>query len=134
MAGNRAERRTMERARARLPMAPHGRLVEVQQAAWPRDVTPPTGLTALWQSERYVVFVCAREDGIEHVMVQRRDAKSGISWDDLFRLKAELGFADREAVELFPAESDLVFAANIRHLWVLPPDQRMPFGLNSWRS
>lgn len=32
------------------------------------------------------------------------------------------------AVEIYPAERDIVNVANMRHLWVLP--ERLPFG---WR-
>lgn len=47
----------------------------------------------------------------------------GISWDDLMRLKREAGHGDRYAVEIFPADEDVVNVANMRHLWLLeePP-------------
>jgi hypothetical protein len=44
----------------------------------------------------------------------------GIGWDDLQRLKRECGRGERWAVEIFPADSEVVNVANMRHLWVLP--------------
>jgi hypothetical protein len=44
-------------------------------------------------------------------------------------VKDELGYAERDAVEVFPAQGDLVNVANMRHIWVLP--YRLPF---IWRS
>ena len=43
----------------------------------------------------------------------------GITWDDLQRLKAEAGFAEFDAVEVYPAQRDLVNVARLRHLWVM---------------
>lgn len=52
----------------------------------------------------------------------------GISWDDLYRIKNEVGYRDFDAVEVFPAEDKLVNVSNMRHLWVLA--ERLDFGLN----
>lgn len=45
--------------------------------------------------------------------------KEGITWDELQRLKRECGYGDRDAVEVFPADIDVVNVANMRHLWVM---------------
>lgn len=42
----------------------------------------------------------------------------GITWDDLFWLKNQVGYADFDAVELYPRKNDIVNVSNIRHLWV----------------
>jgi hypothetical protein len=44
---------------------------------------------------------------------------SGISWDELYRIKNECGFGAMDAVEVFPAENKLVNVSNMRHLWVM---------------
>jgi hypothetical protein len=44
----------------------------------------------------------------------------GISWDELQRLKREAGFGDLDAVEVFPADKDIVNVSNMRHLFVFP--------------
>ena len=43
----------------------------------------------------------------------------GISWDDLQEIKSQCGYEDHDAVEIFPAEIDIVNVANMRHLWVM---------------
>lgn len=44
----------------------------------------------------------------------------GITWEELQRIKAECGYGDVEAVEVYPRDSDVVNVANQRHLWILP--------------
>lgn len=43
----------------------------------------------------------------------------GITWDSLQAVKAGVGFAGYDALEVYPRQSDLVNVANIRHLWIL---------------
>lgn len=51
--------------------------------------------------------------------------RDDISWDDLQRLKAQAGYADKMAVEIYPPDDKIVNVANMRHIWVLP--EPMPF-------
>jgi hypothetical protein len=54
-------------------------------------------------------------------MLNRRQRfVDGIAWEDLQRLKAEIGKGDYCAVEIYPRDRDLVNVANMRHLWLLP--------------
>ena len=52
-----------------------------------------------------------------------------ITWDELMLIKCALGFADQDAVEVYPPIKDVVNVANMRHLWVLP--EPLPF---VWRK
>lgn len=45
--------------------------------------------------------------------------KDGVSWDDLQRLKRECGYGDRDAIEIYPSDADVVNVANMRHIWVM---------------
>ncbi|MGL0761287.1 DUF4222 domain-containing protein [Citrobacter freundii] len=45
--------------------------------------------------------------------------KDGISWDALQEIKNAVGYADRDAVEIYPAQKDVVNVANMRHLWIV---------------
>jgi len=45
--------------------------------------------------------------------------QDGISWDDLQRLKRECGYGNADAIEVFPADADVVNVANMRHLWIM---------------
>ena len=42
-----------------------------------------------------------------------------IPWRELQRIKREVGYGDRDAVEIFPADRDVVNVANMRHLWIV---------------
>lgn len=53
-----------------------------------------------------------------------------ITWEELQRLKREAGYGDHDAVEIFPADADVVNVANMRHLWIVAGGS-MPF---VWRK
>ncbi len=61
--------------------------------------------------------------------VQGQRWQDGITWDDLQRLKRECGYGDADAIEIFPADADMVNVANMRHLWVM--SSPVPF---AWRN
>lgn len=113
-------------------------LVRVPPEHWPVSILPPDALPhEMWRSRDFVVLVYY-EDGIggrvERLSIMRtaianREFADGISWLDLQRLKRECGRGDRDAVEIYPADADLVNVANMRHLWVLMD----PFHL-TWRN
>ena len=66
--------------------------------------------------------------GGRRLLVERTDGKDGIGWDELQRLKSEYLGPDVVAVEVYPAESDVVNERNRRHLWEVP-DGFLPFTL-----
>lgn len=66
---------------------------------------------------------------VDHLIIRRHDQKPVLPWQDKQRIKNELVGRDRVAVEVFPAEEDLVDEANVYHLWVLPAGVKLPFGL-----
>lgn len=65
-----------------------------------------------------------------HLWVRRNDQGTGVTWTDLQRIKDELIGPERTGVQVYPARSDLVDAANIYHVWVLPEGFKLPFGLD----
>jgi hypothetical protein len=54
------------------------------------------------------------------LMVWRRDEKDGITWDELQAVKNKAFGKEITAIEIYPAESELVNIKNMRHLWVVP--------------
>jgi hypothetical protein len=56
--------------------------------------------------------------------------KDGISWEEMQSIKKACGFGDHDAVEAFPKDKDLVNVANMRHLWIVPPEYSKFF----WRA
>lgn len=76
------------------------------------------------------VYVNETEWGtVDQFVIRRHDEHPIHSWSELQRIKDELAGADRTAIEVFPAQRDLVDVANLYHLWVLPEGFVLPFGL-----
>jgi hypothetical protein len=95
----------------------------------------------IYMNNRYQVFVhkAFAPEGwppMIHLSIKRLDKAHIHDWRDLQRIKNELVGKEHEAVELFPAESRLVDAANQYHLYVLAtPQARFPFGFSErWVS
>ena len=83
----------------------------------------------------YQVQVDANEvEGIGEVTwlcIVARDRSPTHDWRDMQRIKNELCGSDREACELYPAESRHVDTCNQYHLFVMPAGMRFPFGYES---
>lgn len=80
----------------------------------------------VWRSRRFLVQVFAVRPTITRLSINRIEIEAesnrweqGISWEELQRIKREVGFGEYDAVEIFPADKDIVNVANMRHLWVL---------------
>lgn len=67
---------------------------------------------------------------IRHLRVWKITGKDGIPWDTLQVIKNELLGATTTAVEVYPAASDKIDEANMRHLWEIPEHFVLPFGLH----
>ena len=126
---SREQRRQLDRENARLPAA----LQPVPRDTWPPG-TPP-GLCAVYRSRNYLVQVFEGQPSVKARLSINRTSHNGvrwvdgIGWEDLQRLKAECGFGQDDAVEVFPADRDVVNVANLRHLWVM--DAPLAF---AWRK
>lgn len=86
--------------------------------------------STMYVNHLYVVSVKDMDSGLTWLSIRRTDRKPIRDWRHFQRIKNELCGPDREAVELYPAESRLVDEANQYHLWVLPAGERVPFGFN----
>jgi len=120
----RAMLREMERENRRWPE----QLKIVPRGDWPAD---PWGdpdkaqRIGMLRSRRSLVQIF-NENGFIRLSVSRTEwdertgrFRDGISWDDLQRLKAEAGFGDAWAVEIYPPEIEIINVAPMRHLWIL---------------
>lgn len=115
----REQRRQLARDNAKRPAYLEG----VPRHEWPDPNAPQW---AVWRSRDFLVQAFQEAGGVMRLSINRTTLNGagrwvdGITWDEMQRLKAECGFADRWAVEVFPAASELVDVANVRHLWLLP--------------
>lgn len=120
--------RQMEADNRRFP----DHLVEIPREAWPvglDGVRQRLGIIKVWRSRRFIVQVHRVSDEIVRLSVNRTEVTTGkreaegrwtegISWDDLQAIKRQCGYGNRDAVEVFPADRDVVDVANMRHVWV----------------
>lgn len=89
-----------------------------------------------WRSREFAAFEFREGDENQHVRItvnrseidNEGNWRDGITWDDLQRVKREIGYGDRMAVEIYPPDHDIVNVANMRHLWLI---DSLPFG---WKN
>lgn len=100
------------------------------------EVNPPTlsvdpdadAGTRCWLSSRYQVTAYPQAGGWLWLSIKRRDKLPVHDWREFQQIKNVLCGPEREAVELYPAESRVVDTSNQYHLWVLPLGERFPLG------
>lgn len=94
------------------------------------------GRYAVWINGLYQVQVRPMtgegNEGWTHLNIRRRDGKAIFrDWRHFQEIKNQLCGLEREAVELYPAESRLTDTSNKYHLWVAPSGYRFPFGFQT---
>lgn len=93
----------------------------------------------LWVSRKFIVHVTRIEldealgfpSPVTELSVRRQDRRRIRDWRELQRIKNALCGPEREAMEMYPAESRLVDTANQYYLFVLPEGSYWPFGMRS---
>lgn len=95
----------------------------VDRKDWPFN--RPPSLIEVWRSRDFLVQVhdCRPMLRLSICRSHHNGASwfDKITWDELMQLKRECGRGDRDALEVYPADRDVVNVANMRHLW-LPPE------------
>jgi len=83
----------------------------------------------IWYNDMYQVQVRELENGWTHLNIRRCDGKVIFrDWRHFQAIKNQICGHEREAVELYPAESRLVDTSNKYHLWVAPEGTWLPIG------
>lgn len=125
----REQRRALERANAKLSTV----LEMVPHSEWP---SYPAKLIEVWRSRNFLVQVFKEGQDVTRLSICRTKVNTsagrweeGISWEELQQLKRECGYGGLDAVEVYPADRDVVNVANMRHLWIMA--EPLPF---AWRS
>jgi hypothetical protein len=128
----REQRRELERQNAKMPRE----LRLVPREEWPLEHRRGL-ILRVWRSRDFLV---QEYDEPAPVLVRLSVLRTtlnpklgrwvdGITWDELQRIKAECGYGQHDALELYPPDSDVVNVANLRHLWVMRELQTF-----AWRS
>lgn len=88
----------------------------------------------VWANDLYqivVTYMGGEDEGREgfmHLSMKRHDRHPMADWRHSQAIKNEIAGPEREAVEIYPAESRLVDSANEYHLWVFPEGYQIEFG------
>ncbi len=85
----------------------------------------------IWVNDIYDCFVMHDDhSGVTHLSIKRLDRAPIRNWRHFQQIKNEVVGEEREAVEIFPAESRLADNANQYHLWVLPDGAPLGLGFD----
>lgn len=127
---SRRERRALEADNRARPT----KLQRLDEREWAHITTPGIPRVEVWRSSGFLLQIFAEPNGVERLTISRTSIKGDrwddeISWDDLQRLKRECGRGERDAVEIYPADKDIVNVANMRHLWLTQAE--VPF---KWKT
>jgi hypothetical protein len=102
------------------------RMVELPEGSWPERSGASVRPVRVFRSRTDLVQMFAEEHGAIRLSITSCDFRisdgewlEGYTWDRLMEIKAECGFADRWAVEIYPPAASVVNVANMRHLWLL---------------
>ena len=99
-------------------------LKKIPMCDWPINGLPET-IIEVWRSKSFLVQVHQEDNGIERLSIQTTKLKDngefedGVAWEDIQKIKSQCGRGDKEAVEIFTADKDIVNVANMRHIWIL---------------
>ena len=90
---------------------------------WPYK---PEGLKEVWRSQDFLAQIYEAPNAVERISVIRTTIgvfgnwNDRITWDELMKVKHECGWGNEWVVEVYPADTEIVNVANMRHLFVLP--------------
>jgi len=121
-APTRKQRRALERENAKRPKF----LTELPREQWPHRPGTEGNLRRVWVSQKYIVELHHEGDGLLRMAVNRTSTRpdgrldDNLTWDELQRIKSKIGFGGLYAVEVYPADNEVVNIGNRRHLWILP--------------
>lgn len=115
----RNQRRVMAKNNEQWPLY----LCELPRELWPEN--PKHEPLEVWRSRGFLVQILAEPNGYERMSVCRTSHAKGswddlITWEELMVLKRECGRGNQDALEVYPADRDVVNVANMRHLFFPP--------------
>jgi len=84
----------------------------------------------VYLNDEYQVNLKELRNGWTWLSIKRLDKDSIHDWRAFQQIKNMICGEEREAVEVYPAESRLVDTSNQYHLFVLPKGRKFPLGFN----
>lgn len=103
----------------------------VPSSSWPSMSVGVKRPSQIWRSKKYLVQVYV-ENGLAEIRLSicrttlnnMGQWEDGLSWEELQKIKSDIGYGHVFAVEIYPPDYDVVNIANMRHLWLIrnPPE------------
>ncbi|WP_234407609.1 DUF7694 domain-containing protein [Pseudomonas bohemica] len=117
---DRNQRRILAKESAKQPAT----LRQLPREQWPNFGAPD--LIEVWRSRGFLVQIYIEPHDFQRMSVCRALHNGDswvdqVTWDELMQLKRECGRGNKDALEVFPADTDIVNVANMRHLF-FPPE------------
>lgn len=107
------------------------KMVEIPRGSWPLiDKTGKATAEAVFRSRSFLVVLWREDDhlrlSINRTLLSKTRLghfEDGITFDEIQKIKSEVGFGDFTGLEVYPRDSDLIDVANMRHIWLFkePP-------------
>lgn len=129
---NREQRRALEKVKRQL-IASYPDTLEIVPENDPNlpYSSHPQDIEHIYRSKKYTVILW--KQGIDHTLLlgqkfsisrnewdsKDRRYKDGLTWDEIMDIKREMGFGERTAIEYYPADSEVVNLANMRHIFLI---------------
>lgn len=91
---------------------------------WPEDA--PASLLAIWRSRSYFVQLHKAARGVEQLVILRTNIDNNGQWaggirhSEIQEIKRQCGFGHADAVELYPADKDMLDTEGARYVWLMP--------------
>lgn len=83
------------------------------------------------KNNNYLVEVHTEDDGTPvYAKIWKNNHQHLRNWQDLQRIKNDVGGPHSEAIEIFPDEDKLMDTENCYWLWFAPPGKHFPFGID----
>lgn len=71
---------------------------------------------------------------VEHITIQNISGVGDVSWAVKQEIKDDLFGFQRTAIEVFPSKKNLIDVCDVYHLWLLPKEFKMPFGIHPFKD
>jgi len=86
------------------------------------------GSMEAYANDTYQCFLRKPPSGLRYLSIKRNDRLPIRNWQHLQQIKNDICGEESEGAELFPAMSRIADATNQYHIWVLPENEKFPFG------
>ncbi len=84
-----------------------------------------------WCNDRFAVQLFENGEFLWLSIRKHAEHVNPPTWSELQRIKTELVGAEREGVQVFPRQSEIVDQANMYHVWLYPAGERCPFNFTN---